>query len=146
MSDRDPKAKGMGWLSPYLVVKDVKNSVEFYKEAFGFETKMTMPDKEGNIVHAEMTHKDAVIMMGPECAEQGTKSPTTLNGSPVNLYLYVDDVNKQFDNAKSGGAKIIMEPTDQFWGDRTCVVSCPEGHQWTFAQNVADFDPTKVPG
>ena len=143
MGDRNPKAEGMGWISSYITVKDVKKSLEFYKEAFNFETRMTMPDKEGNITHAEMGYKDCVIMMGPESKE--SKSPNTLKGTPTGFYVYVENVDKQFEQAKNAGATIKMEPTDQFWGDRMCSVICPEGHNWTLAQNVADFDPNNVP-
>ena len=145
MADRSPKPKDMGWLNPYIIVKDVKSSLEFYEKAFGFTTRMTLPDKEGNIIHAEVQHKDSVIMMSPESEEMKTKSPISLGGSPASFYLYVDDVDKFFTRAKEAGAKVHTEPTDQFWGDRMCNLECPEGHRWTFATNVADFDPSKAP-
>ena len=145
MSDRPARAKGMAWLNPYLTVKDVKGSLEFYEKAFGFETRMTLPDKDGSIMHAEMGYQDVVLMFGPECEEQKSKSPQSLDGSPVGLYIYVDDIEGFTGKAEAAGAKIVDPLTDQFWGDRTCAMRCPEGHKWTFAQNVADFDPSKVP-
>ena len=145
MSERPPKAKDMNWVNPYLIVKDMKNSLEFYEKVFGFQVRMTMPDKDGNPMHAELTHKDGVIMMGTECPESGSKSPSTIGGTPVSFYLYVDNINEFFQKAKEAGVKIHQEPTDQFWGDRMCHLECPEGHQWSFAQNVADFDPSKAP-
>jgi PhnB protein len=38
-----------------------------------------------------------------------------------------------------------MPPQDMFWGDRMCNLLDPDGHSWSFATNVADFDPSKVP-
>ncbi|MCH7630408.1 MAG: hypothetical protein IIC07_00750 [Proteobacteria bacterium] len=32
------------------------------------------------------------------------------------------------------------------WGDRIFQVADLDGYRWTFAQNVADFDPANVPG
>ncbi len=145
MAERNPKPQGMSWLSPHLIVRDVKASLEFYEKAFGFKTQTTLADRDGNLTHAEMTHKDCTFMMGPESAEMGTKSPAALSGSPVSFYLYVDNVDEFFQKAKAAGAEVMMEPSDQFWGDRMCALRCPEGHQWTFAQNVADFDPEKAP-
>lgn len=145
MADRPPKADGMQWLNPYMIVKDVKGTLEFYEKAFGFQTRMTLPDKEGNITHAEMTHKDGVLMVGLESQEQQALAAKTLKGSPVSFYLYVDNVDEVFTRAKSAGTEIVAEPKDQFWGDRTCTVKCPEGYQWTFAQNVADFNPDNIP-
>lgn len=146
MADRPPKAEGMQWLNPYMIVKDVKRTLEFYEKAFGFKTRMAMPDKDGNIMHAEMTYKDNVLMMGSESQEQNQLAPQTLKGSPVSFYLYVDSVDEFYNRVKKAGVATISEPTDQFWGDRTCNVKCPDGYSWTFAQNVADFDPKNVPG
>jgi len=145
MSNRPPKPDGMSWINPYLIVKDVAKSIEFYEKAFGFETKLTIPGEDGSIIHAEIYHKNQIIMIGSESEEQNAKSPKTLGGTPVSLYLYVDDVNKFYDQAKAAGAVVKAEPSDQFWGDRMCAVECPDGHSWTFATNVADIDPSKAP-
>ena len=148
MAERNPKAEGMQWVNSYITVKDVKGSLEFYEKAFGFKTRMTMPDKEGNIIHAEVAHKDSIIMMGPEHPQSEDKAPSEYAGKgvPVSFYLYVDNVEQAFEKAKVAGAKELEGLKDQFWGDRTCTFNCPEGHKWTLAQNVEDFDPSKVPG
>lgn len=145
MAGRPAKAEGMQWVNSYLMVKDMKSALEFYEKVFGFEIRMTMPDKDGTLMHAEMQHKDCIIMMGAECPEGQTKSPGTLGGSSASFYIYVDDVNGFFEKIKGSVAKVHAEPVDQFWGDRMCHVEDPEGHQWSFAQNVADFDPANIP-
>lgn len=146
MTDRPPKSEGMQWLNPYVIVKDLKQTINFYEKAFGFKTRMTLPDKQGQLTHAEMTYKDNVLMMGSESPEQQQLAAKTLKGSPVSFYMYVDNVDDFYTHAKKAGSEVIAEPKDQFWGDRTCTFKCPEGYQWTFAQNVADFDPNNIPG
>jgi len=145
MADRPPKADGMQWLNPYMIVKDVEETLAFYEKAFGFQTRLTLPDKEGRIIHAEMTYKDGVLMVGSESPGQQALAPRTLEGSPVSFYLYVDNVEEVFTRAKNAGTEIVSELKDEFWGDRTCSFKCPEGYKWIFAQNVADFDPDNVP-
>lgn len=56
-------------------------------------------------------------------------------------YLFVEDVDAHFGRAKAAGAKILQEPADQFYGDRTYCAQDPEGHQWYFAQHVRDVAP-----
>ena len=146
MSTRPPKAEGMQWFNSYLIAKNVKNTLEFYEKAFGFETRMTIPDKDGTIMHAEMGYKDCILMIGAESPEQNCHSAQSLKGSPVSFYLYVDDVDKFTEKAKTAGAELLSPPKDQFWGDRTSTLKCTEGLTWTFAQNVKDFDPNNVPG
>ena len=37
------------------------------------------------------------------------------------------------------GANVVMEPADQFYGERTYRAIDPEGHVWNFAQPVAEL-------
>jgi len=144
MSERQPKSQDMQWLNPYMILKDVKSALEFYEYAFGFKTRMVIPDKNGNIMHAEIVHKDGVLMVGSESPEHNMLSAKSLNGSPVSFYLYVDNIDEFFNKAKTAGAEMLSSLKNQFWGDRTCTFQCPEGYHWTFAQNVADFDPNNI--
>jgi PhnB protein len=141
MADRPAKPEGMSWVTPYLFVKDTKGAIEFYEKAFGFTTSFTMPDDDGDITHAEMKHNDAVIMLG----KYAEGAPGTLGGTSATMYLYVDNIDDFHRRVKEAGGEIVKEPADQFWGDRTFNVRCPEGHHWMFAQNVSDFDPSKAP-
>jgi PhnB protein len=61
------------------------------------------------------------------------------------MYVYCDDVDALFKRATAAGAKVERPVQDQFWGDRMGSLVDPEGHIWTFATNVADFDPSKAP-
>ncbi len=145
MTDRLPKAEGMSWLTPYLVVRDIKKSLEFYEKVFGFKINHTIPDKDGNLIHGDLTYRDCTIMLGPEVVEAGEKAPSTLSGSPVSFYLYVDNVDEFFETGREAGAEVIEGLKDQYWGDWTCQFRCPEGYTWIFAQCVADLDPSKMP-
>jgi len=147
MSKRPAKPEGMSWTSPYFAVKDPQATLDFYKKAFGLEQKEVMKGPDGKIMHAEVVWRDQVIMFGgednPKCI---AKSPATSGAeSPVSLYLYCEDVDAQYERATKAGAKSFCKPETQFWGDRMCAVKDPDGYMWTFATNVADFDPTKAP-
>jgi len=39
-------------------------------------------------------------------------------------------------HARRAGARIVMEPADQFYGERTYMAADLEGHHWTFSQTV----------
>ena len=49
----------------------------------------------GPIKYAEMKFKDGVVMMGPPCDEQGSKSPREPAGLNQRLYIYVDHVDEK---------------------------------------------------
>jgi uncharacterized glyoxalase superfamily protein PhnB len=138
----------MSWLSPYLIVKDAAAALDFYQRAFGFEKKLTMPGPDGRIKHAEMTWHDSVFMLGSEGDYEGRsyRAPaTTGTPSPISLYVYCDDVDALYRRATAAGATGDSPPRDEFYGDRVCRLTDPNGYSWYFATNVADFDPSKAP-
>lgn len=65
--------------------------------------------------------------------------------SPVVLYAYCDDVDSLFAQAIAANADVVAEPGDMFWGDRVVQLRDPDGHAWSFATNVGEFDPSKMP-
>lgn len=125
---------------PSLAYKDNRGALKWLETAFGFEPSEVLTDAEGNIVHAEMTHDDGVIMVGSEW-EDWTRSPASLGGKNTQrVHVRLQrDIDQHFARACQAGAKVIMEPKDQFYGDRTYVVTDPEGHYWSFAQTVRNL-------
>jgi len=45
-------------------------------------------------------------------------------------------VDRHCDRARAAGARIVLEPEDQPWGQRRYQATDPEGHQWHFAQRI----------
>jgi PhnB protein len=141
-----PKAIPDGYhnVTPYLIVNDAAAAIEFYKKAFGATELMRMPKPNGKIGHAEIRIGDSPIMLADEAAEMGARSPRTFGGSPVSIFLYVDDVDTTFARAVDGGAKVQRPLADQFYGDRTGGVEDPFGHVWYIATHVEDVPPEEM--
>jgi PhnB protein len=103
---------------------------------------MAQPD--GRIGHAEIKIGDSPIMLADEFPEMGFRSPQSLGGSPVSLYLYVDDVDALAKQAEAAGAKVVRPVKDQFYGDRSGSFEDPFGHQWHLATHVEDVAPEEI--
>jgi PhnB protein len=131
--------ENMPRISPYLYYEDVAGALEWLASAFGFVERMRMPGPDGGIMHAEMECADGVIMLGRP--SDTYRNPKNLGQATQSLYVFVDDVDKHFQQAKESGAKIVSEPEDQFYGDRRYGAEDPEGHAWYFATHVRDVDP-----
>jgi PhnB protein len=147
MSKRPPRPQGSPWLTPYLTVRDADAALEFYQRAFGFEKRFSMKGPDGRTAHVEITWREAVIMFGLEGDRDGckVKAPVTSGVTPpIGLYVYCDDVDALYARATAAGAASVSAPQDMFWGDRMCRLRDPDGHDWSFATNVADFDPSKA--
>ena len=134
--------QGYPRIAPYLYYRDVGAALTWLSRAFGFTEKVRMPGPDGGIMHAEMEFQDGIVMMG--CPGKDYRNPKTLGQTTSSLYVYVDDVDKHYRQAKEAGAKIIEEPKDQFYGDRRYAAEDPEGHQWYFAQHVRDPSPEEM--
>jgi PhnB protein len=139
-----PIPPGHHTATPYLAVKNGVKAVEFYKKAFGATEvyKLVMPD--GRLGHGEIRIGDSIIMMSDEFPEYGGKSPQTLGGTPVNIHLYVEDVDAFFKKAVAAGAKERKAVKDQFYGDRSGQLEDPFGHLWWVATHKEDVPPEEM--
>ena len=138
------KPDGFHAVTPYLTVKDAGQAIEFYKRAFGARERMRMPTPDGKIAHAELQIADSIIMLGEECSEHGNVSPQTLEGSPVGLALYVQNVDEVFERAVGAGASVKEPVGDKFWGDRTGALTDPFGHKWMLLTHIEDVPPDEM--
>lgn len=129
-------------ITAYLLYEDVGPMVAWLARAFGFRERMRLPRPDGKIMHAEMEYADGVVMMG--CPGPEYRNPKHTGHVAQTLYVYVDDVDKHFESARKAGARILAEPADQFYGDRTYRAEDPEGHHWTFGQHIRDVSPEEL--
>lgn len=134
-----PVPEGFHSVTPYLVIRDAARAIEFYTRAFGAKERCRMPGPGGAIMHAEIQIGDSIIMLGEENPAYEAKSPQALNGTPVGLCLYVDDVDGVFQQAVAAGASSKMPVQDMFWGDRYGKLADPFGHEWSIATHKEDL-------
>ena len=139
-----PIPDGFHSLTPHIVVKGAAKAMDFYKKAFGAEElgRHAMPD--GSIMHALMRIGDSMLMLNDEFPQMGAKGPATIGGTPVTLHIYVQDVDKSWQQAVAAGATVTMPLADQFWGDRYGIVTDPFGHHWSIATHKVDLTPDQM--
>jgi uncharacterized glyoxalase superfamily protein PhnB len=132
-----PIPDGYHTVTPYLVVDGVDKVVAFAKQAFGAKEPFpAMKRPDGSIGHAEIQVGDSKIMLG------GTMPGYP--AMPAMLYLYVEDCDAWYKRAIAAGATSVMEPADQFYGDRNCGVKDVAGNQWWFATHKEDVPPEEL--
>ena len=139
-----PIPKGKHAVSAYLVIKNAKEALDFYKKALGAEVTAMMPGPDGSVMHAEFRIGDHEIYCTEENLEWGKKSPATLGGNATSLHLYVDDVDSFVKRAVDAGAEITMPVEDVFWGDRYGQIKDPYGHEWAIATHKKDLTPEEM--
>jgi PhnB protein len=139
-----PRPDGYHSVTPYLIVHDGNAAIEYYKKAFGATELMRMPGPGGKVMHAEIKIGDSPVMLADEFPDMGWKSPKSYGGTPVTLMIYVDDVDKTFDQALKAGGNILKPLRNEFYGDRTGTFADPFGHCWTISTHVEDVPPEEM--
>ena len=117
-----PIPKGFHTVTPYLIVEGAKKTISFMEQALGAQhdhEPTLRPD--GTIMHATLKIGDSMVMISD--ASEHAKA------MPAMLYLYVPDVDAAYQRAIKAGATSIMEPADQFYGDRSGGVKDAAGNQ-----------------
>jgi len=130
---------------PGLFYKDPAAALAWLERAFGLETRLLVTDPSGAVAHAEMSYGAGRIMIGPGAWIDWAKSPNEVGGAnTAAVHIMVDDVDAHCATARAAGAVITMEPEDQFYGDRSYRARDPEGHNWTFGQNIREVSEAEM--
>jgi PhnB protein len=120
----------MHTVTPYIVFEDAAAAIEFYKRAFGAEEVSRHLDPNGRVLHAEIRLGDSMIMLTEESpAYPDMQSAKKRGGSPVHLFLYLDDVDLFAAKAVDAGASMLMEIADKEYG-RSGGLKDPFGLTW----------------
>lgn len=128
--DVTPIPPGYHAISPFLMLNDVAGFIEFARKAFDVQVVRTLMDDEGRIAHAELRLGDSHIMLGDPMGQHEPR--------PASLYFYVADVDAVFRQAVAAGGKVVLEPADQFYGDRNGGVKDAWGNIWWIATHIED--------
>ncbi len=139
-----PIPAGFHSLTPYLICKNARAAIDFYKKALGAREVFCMEAGPGKIGHAELLIGNSHIMLADEFPEMGAKSPEGFGGSPVSFVLYVEDVDFSAKQAVSAGMSTLREVKDQFYGDRSGTFKDPFGHTWTISTHVEDIQAEEM--
>jgi PhnB protein len=139
-----PVPDGYHSVTPYLIVRGGARALDYYKQAFGAEERFRMDGPGGSIGHAEIQIGDSIVMLADENPAWNAKAPEIGTPPPVQLMIYVDNVDAIFGRAVAAGAKEIQPITNQFYGDRSGTLADPFGHVWTIATHVEDVPPEEM--
>jgi PhnB protein len=133
-------------VTPCLVVQGAAKALDFYADVFGATERMRFPGPDDSIAHAEIQIGDAVVIVEDEDPQRGTTAPPAggLAGTPVFLFIYVDDVDATVARAVELGATLQRAPENQFYGDRDGYIIDPFGHGWVVASHVEDVSQEEM--
>lgn len=139
-----PIPDGYPRVTPYLYIDGASRAIDFYCSVLDATERMRMPGPNGRLGHAELEIGDSVIMLADENPAMDVRGPNSLGGTPMSLFVYVEDADSVFDRAIQAGAKPLRPVEDQFYGDRSGQFEDPFGHRWNVATHVEDVPPDEM--
>lgn len=129
---------------PYLRIRGASKAIEFYKQVFDAEEMFRLQEPGGRIGHAQLKFGSSVVMLSDEYPEFGIQSPKAFGGTGMSIHLHVDDVDAMTERARAAGAEVVMEPKDQFYGERSSKIRDPFGHEWDIGSHIEDVTPDEM--
>jgi catechol 2,3-dioxygenase-like lactoylglutathione lyase family enzyme len=119
--------------APILLVTDVQASAHWYRDCLGFTYERFWGDPPGFCI----LHRDGFSLMlalapGPEHVTPHWKVVHQM----WNLYLWVDDADAAYADAKERGAKIDYEIGNKPYGCREFGVQDPDGYDIAIGQDL----------
>lgn len=115
---------------PSVMYEDADAGMQWLERMLGFERREDVRDDDGNVVHAELTLRGSILMLGT--AGVGREPFRSIPAGPRLIYTAVDDADALHDSAVEAGAEVALGLTDTDYGSRDFTLRDPEGNLWAF--------------
>jgi PhnB protein len=128
--------EGFHSVTPFIMIRNADTLIDFLKQAFDAQEISLLKHPSGNVWHAQLKIGDSMIMIGDTMGEHPD--------APCSVYLYVPDVDAVYEKALAAGALSLMEPANQFYGDRSAGVKDASGNTWWMGTHIEDVSDAEL--
>ena len=129
---------------PYLRVKSASAAIDFYKNVFGATERFRLTEPGGRIGHVELDLGNIVLMLSDEYPELGCLGPQSPGSTGMVIHLHVNNADDLAARAIAAGAEMVREASDAFYGERSCVIRDPFGHEWMLGHEIEQVSPEEM--
>lgn len=131
-----PIPEGFSTVNPYIAVPDALKLIDFLKIGLGAEEIYSHLKPGGEVAHAAFRIGSSTLMLG--------ELPPGRTPMLAMFYVYVADVDASYQRGIQAGAKSVMKPADQFYGERNAAFNDPAGNQWWIATRKEILSPAEL--
>jgi uncharacterized glyoxalase superfamily protein PhnB len=137
-------------LGVVLGVKDIEKASRFYQKTLGFQQQFALPGADGLLTLAILNFGSSTLLLGRldelhyEHKVRAGKIRKGPHGLGVTLNLLVPDLQRVYKAVKKTGAEILLEPVDEFYGDRVFMFLDADGYEWKISQTIREVSLDEV--
>ena len=122
-------------LEPMIYTENLDESIKFYQDILGFEIEEYYPDNE-NPTWVCFRIGNNRFSIGKTFSDIYHKlHPRGVDGSGVQFYIRVEDVDRVYDDLKNE-LDIIDDIESKSWGDREFTFKDPNGYLISFFSKI----------
>jgi uncharacterized glyoxalase superfamily protein PhnB len=136
-------AQPMAPLGVVLQVRDINAASRFY-QTLGFTESARFPRADGELMLAILTYGPSTLLVGRrdelhyENEARARRIRRGPHGLGVVITLLVPDLAAVYDVVKAAGHEILLDPVDEFYGDRVFMFLDADGFEWKVSETVAE--------
>ena len=136
-------------LGAVIGVRDMGQAIKFY-EKLGFHLDTALPREDGQLTVAILSCGSSTLLLGRldelhyEHKVRARKIRRGPHGLGITLTLLVPDLQKVYEAVKRAGVEILLEPVEEFYGDRVFMFLDPDGYEWKISQPIRQVAPEEV--
>ena len=128
--------EGFSTITPYLAVPEADKLLNFLTQAFDAVLLHRHLRPDGKIAHAALRIGNSTLMLGRACPQ-----PDSHAGDALFLRRRL---RRHLPPRHRFRRRSIMEPQDQYYGDRSGAVDDPAGNQWWIATHKEDMSEAEL--
>src|SRR5262245_36164702 len=138
-SSKSPSSPGGGptylpLLGAVVAVENLEEASAFYQK-LGFVQEMSLDGTDGRLIHVTLRFGSNVFMLGRlDASHYEYRARTRLiqegpRGLGVTFLIVVPDLKAVYEVVRAAGLKVLLEPRDEFYGDRVFLFVDPYGYE-----------------
>jgi lactoylglutathione lyase len=115
---------------PMLSTENLDQAVRFYRDLLGGTETYRFPPPGEQPVFLTLRLGESELGLGAitEARPLHGQPQRPAQGHRIELCIYVDDVDATVERLRAADVPILVEPTDQAWGERVAYVADPDGN------------------
>ena len=137
-------------LGAVLGVKDIHQASRFYQKTLGFQQQFALLGADGQLTLAVLSFGFSTLLLGRldelhyEHKVRARKIRKGPYGLGITLTLLVADLEKVYKAVKKAGVEILLEPIEEFYGDRVFMFVDAEGYEWKISETIKEVSLEEV--